>query len=56
MNTKNIHVERIDWDRFMLLPLSTANNTSVKWFHDETCRILSDEATCTCTKAVVDEP
>lgn len=55
MDTKNIHWERIDRERFMLLPLSTATSTSVKWFHDETCRIQTDEATCTCVKAGTDE-
>lgn len=55
MDTRNIHVERLDRERFMLMPLSTATSTSVKWHHDQACRILSEDATCTCTKEGTDE-
>ena len=52
MDTRNIHVEPLDKERFMLMPLSTAHSTSVKWFHDESCRIQTQDATCTCKKEV----
>lgn len=52
MDTRNVHVERLDAERFMLMPLSTATPTSVKWHHQEGCRILSDEAVCTCVGGV----